>query len=133
MLGEKAQQLGEKPQQQSGEQAQQSGKKSQQQNAKSQQQQSDDPSDSPCDDESSKGSKKPNDQKKPKGAKGKLAGELEPNRGEDWFRMKSDSASGADRDRYEDVPAEYRELVKEYFKAINAGGDRWEGWWRSSV
>lgn len=124
MLGEKAQQLGEKPQQQSGEKAQQSGKKSQQQNAKAQQQQSDDPSDSPSDDESSKGSKKPNDQKKPKGAKGKIAGELEPNRGEDWFRMKSDSASGADRDRYEDVPAEYRELVKEYFKAINAGGDR---------
>jgi type II secretory pathway pseudopilin PulG len=42
----------------------------------------------------------------------------------DWFKMKSDSTTGADADPLADVPAEYRGLVREYFKALNDGGKK---------
>ena len=41
--------------------------------------------------------------------------------GVDWFRMKSDSGSGAEADPMDDVPSEYRGLVRDYFKALNQG------------
>ena len=40
---------------------------------------------------------------------------------EDWFKMKSESGTGAEIDTLDDVPAEYRGLVREYFKALNEG------------
>lgn len=40
----------------------------------------------------------------------------------DWFRMKSASGSKAETDAFEDVPEEYRGLVKEYFRALGEGG-----------
>ena len=42
--------------------------------------------------------------------------------GVDWFRMKSASGSGAEADPMDDVPSEYRGLVRDYFKALNEGG-----------
>ena len=39
----------------------------------------------------------------------------------DWFKVKSESSSGAESTRLDDVPAEYRELVREYFRALNEG------------
>ena len=42
--------------------------------------------------------------------------------GEEWFKMKSESETGADADNLDDVPAEYRDLVKDYFDALNKGG-----------
>ena len=44
--------------------------------------------------------------------------------GQDWFKMKSDSATGADADKLDDVPEEYRGLVKDYFDALNKGGKK---------
>lgn len=41
--------------------------------------------------------------------------------GVDWFRMKSSSSSGAEADPMDDVPSEYRGLVRDYFKALNQG------------
>lgn len=40
----------------------------------------------------------------------------------DWFKMKSESGAGAEANPMDDVPAEYRGLVREYFKALNEGG-----------
>ena len=40
----------------------------------------------------------------------------------DWFRMKSASGSKAETETFEDVPEEYRGLVKEYFRALDEGG-----------
>ena len=40
---------------------------------------------------------------------------------EDWFKMKSESNTGAESDALDDVPAEYRGLVREYFKALSEG------------
>lgn len=40
---------------------------------------------------------------------------------EDWFKMKSESSTGAESDSLDDVPAEYRGLVRDYFKALNEG------------
>lgn len=40
----------------------------------------------------------------------------------DWFKMKSESSSNAETMNLNDVPSEYRELVREYFKALNEGG-----------
>lgn len=42
----------------------------------------------------------------------------------DWFKMKSDSSSGAESSPLDDVPAEYRGLVREYFKALNEGSSK---------
>ncbi len=39
-----------------------------------------------------------------------------------WFKMKSESETGADADALDDVPEEYRALVREYFKALGNGG-----------
>lgn len=44
--------------------------------------------------------------------------------GVDWFRMKSASGSGAEADPMEDVPSEYRGLVRDYFKALDQGGKK---------
>ena len=44
--------------------------------------------------------------------------------GADWFKLKSDSATGADADTMDDVPEEYRGLVKDYFDALNKGGKK---------
>ncbi len=44
--------------------------------------------------------------------------------GVDWFRMKSSSSSGAEADPMDDVPSEYRGLVRDYFKALNQGGKK---------
>ncbi len=41
---------------------------------------------------------------------------------EAWFKMKSESGTGADADALDDVPEEYRTLVREYFKALGNGG-----------
>ena len=38
--------------------------------------------------------------------------------------MKSDSSSGAESSPLDDVPAEYRGLVREYFKALNEGSSK---------
>ena len=43
---------------------------------------------------------------------------------EDWFKMKSESGTGAEIDSLDDVPAEYRGLVRDYFKALNEGGKK---------
>ena len=43
---------------------------------------------------------------------------------EDWFKMKSESSTGAESDSLDDVPAEYRGLVRDYFKALNEGGKK---------
>ena len=43
---------------------------------------------------------------------------------EDWFKMKSESGSGAEDDSLDDVPSEYRGLVRDYFKALNEGGKK---------
>lgn len=50
--------------------------------------------------------------------------ELSQDLGADWFHMKSESASGAEADAYNDVPAEYRSLVRDYFRALNEGGKK---------
>ena len=42
--------------------------------------------------------------------------------GEEWFKMKSESSAGAEADPMDDVPEEYRGLVKDYFNALNKGG-----------
>ena len=42
----------------------------------------------------------------------------------DWFKMKSNSSSGAESSPLDDVPAEYRGLVREYFKALNEGSSK---------
>ena len=42
----------------------------------------------------------------------------------DWFKMKSNSSSGAESSALDDVPAEYRGLVREYFKALNEGSSK---------
>ena len=44
--------------------------------------------------------------------------------GAEWFKMKSDSAAGADADELGDVPEEYRGLVRDYFDALNKGGEK---------
>ena len=54
-------------------------------------------------------------------ARVKLADDPEDG-GADWFKMKSDSATGADADNMDDVPEEYRDLVRDYFDALNKGG-----------
>ena len=43
---------------------------------------------------------------------------------EDWFKMKSESGTGAEIDSLDDVPAEYHGLVRDYFKALNEGGKK---------
>lgn len=43
---------------------------------------------------------------------------------ENWFKMKSESGTGAEVDALDDVPAEYRALVRDYFKALNEGGKK---------
>ena len=40
---------------------------------------------------------------------------------DDWFKMKSESGTGAEVDSLDDVPPEYRGLVREYFKSLNEG------------
>ena len=50
--------------------------------------------------------------------------ELGDDDGVDWFRMKSASGSGAEADPMDDVPSEYRGLVRDYFKALNQGGKK---------
>jgi hypothetical protein len=54
----------------------------------------------------------------------RMAGAIDPDAEMDWFKMKSDSTTGADADPLADVPAEYRGLVREYFKALNDGGKK---------
>ncbi|MGN0854438.1 MAG: hypothetical protein ACI4R9_02830 [Kiritimatiellia bacterium] len=44
--------------------------------------------------------------------------------GSDWFKMKSETATGADTDTLDDVPQEYRGLVRDYFEALNEGGKK---------
>lgn len=44
--------------------------------------------------------------------------------GSDWFKMKSDAATGADTEALDDVPQEYRGLVRDYFEALNEGGKK---------
>ena len=41
---------------------------------------------------------------------------------ESWFKMKSESGAGAEVNSLDDVPAEYRGLVRDYFEALNKGG-----------
>ena len=43
---------------------------------------------------------------------------------ENWFKMKSESGTGAEVDSLDDVPAEYRGLVRDYFEALNKGGSK---------
>ena len=43
---------------------------------------------------------------------------------EEWFKMKSESGTGAEIDSLDDVPAEYRGLVRDYFKALNEGAKK---------
>ena len=43
---------------------------------------------------------------------------------EDWFKMKSESGTGAEVDSLDDVPSEYRGLVRDYFNALNNGGKK---------
>ena len=62
----------------------------------------------------------PNDRN---GKMGTGADDLEDS-GSDWFKMKSESATGADADKMDDVPEEYRGLVKDYFDALNKGGKK---------
>ena len=42
----------------------------------------------------------------------------------DWFKLKSKSGAGAETDALEDVPEEYRGLVRDYFRALNEGGKK---------
>jgi len=43
---------------------------------------------------------------------------------ENWFKMKSETAVGAESDALDDVPSEYRSLVRDYFEALNKGGKK---------
>lgn len=43
---------------------------------------------------------------------------------ENWFKMKGESGSSAEAEVLDDVPAEYRSLVRDYFKALNEGGGK---------
>jgi len=43
---------------------------------------------------------------------------------DDWFKMKSETGTGAEIDSLDDVPSEYRGLVREYFNSLNKGGKR---------
>ena len=43
---------------------------------------------------------------------------------EDWFKMKNETATGAEVDSLDDVPADYRGLVRDYFDALNKGGKK---------
>lgn len=63
------------------------------------------------------GKEKPEKRKNPKRIEPEDEGE-----DEDWFKMKSESGTGAEIDSLDDVPAEYRGLVRDYFKALNEGG-----------
>ena len=40
----------------------------------------------------------------------------------DWFKMKGDVKTNTDVNRMDDVPEEYRGLVRDYFKALKKGG-----------
>ena len=42
----------------------------------------------------------------------------------DWFKLKSKSGAGAETDALEDVPEEYRGLVRDYFRVLNEGGKK---------
>ena len=65
------------------------------------------------------GKEKPEKKKNPKRITPEDEGE-----DEDWFKMKSESGTGAEIDSLDDVPAEYRGLVRDYFKALNEGGKK---------
>lgn len=43
---------------------------------------------------------------------------------QDWFKMKSETATGTESDTLDDVPSEYRRLVRDYFDALNKGGKK---------
>ena len=43
---------------------------------------------------------------------------------EDWFKMTSEAGTGAEVDSLDDVPADYRGLVRDYFDALNKGGKK---------
>lgn len=64
-----------------------------------------------------------------KGSKNRKESEKEPRReksgvDENWFKVKGKSGSGAQADALDDVPAEYRSLVRDYFKALNEEGGK---------
>ena len=63
-------------------------------------------------------------QKKSSNKKKKPAQRIQPDDEgdyDDWFKMKSESGTGAEVDSLDDVPPEYRGLVREYFKSLNEG------------
>lgn len=68
---------------------------------------------------------KPSAKPSKKGKKGKagkaFTPDEDPNSESDWFKMKSDSSADAESDGLDNVPAEYRGLVREYFNALNTG------------
>ena len=70
-------------------------------------------------------SSKHSDKGKPKKEKpAKHINPMDEGDDEDWFKMKSESGSGAEDDSLDDVPSEYRGLVRDYFKALNEGGKK---------
>ena len=92
------------------------------------------PMDAPGADGPKKDGSKANDKGKPTGKPDKSKHEKGKNvkhnpfedegEDDDWFKMKSESETGAEVDSLDDVPSEYRGLVREYFNVINKGGKR---------
>ena len=65
------------------------------------------------------------DKERPEQRKNAKRGEFaDEGEDEDWFKMKSESGTGAEVGALDDVPAEYRGLVRDYFNALNDGGKK---------